>query len=334
VLWLVCAFVHGAKGILENSLGSFHDNPAKPLMLLRNDVLKPLATTWPMPASFFKVRSLHCQGSHSNHSDVFNNGIYVGGDFSTYVAQRSKSSGDVGTFAEVQGVSGRTAAVFCEEVLGCRAIVEEAPGRPWLLQSLSSALGKTRPALLHVPTEWRNVVAATRALPMDVRSTVDQVRLAAWDGAAVVIADMVRDEELEPDWRVKPLFRVSPGDAQALDTAGTCKARSSCAGSQAALYDDVHALQLSQGARTLLVLQGSGVLDAWDLISGDFITRWHVGMGSSGNFTAMCFDGQDLVLARQLRNGPQLLAFSLPSEIKSAMQAEGASAVSSTQQTN
>lgn len=325
-LWVCCALVHASKGLLE-TFGSFsieqtaQQAQATSLLRIRSSSLSPLATTWPLPAPLFDVRYLQCGSRNDYQASIASHSIFVGSEFSTYVGKRMPI-GDVGAFAELQEVPGAAAAVFCFSGR-CSALVPQSPGSPWLLQPIvkraeQAERAKYRPALLHVPHDWRRVVAAEWLQDQPIQH-LRQARLAAWDGDRVVVADLFEESGLENSWSVRPRFYVSPGNRHSMESIGKVKVQGKGLASQVTKYDDVRALQFNEGAQRLIVLRGSGVTDVWDLVSGRLVAHWPVGGIKQGSFTAMCFDGKEFILARQLQQGPQLEVVEPPVELQNLL---------------
>jgi len=313
-LWVVCAFVHASRGLLETSGAFAPEPPQHTSMLFRSTSnMRPLAATWPTPAHFFNLGSLQCHGHSSGQADGFGQSVFVSSEYSTYAAQRF-SSGDLSEFSEVDDVTSGASAVFCNTAT-CSALVPESSEGLWELQTIGSM---ARPAVVHVPGEWRHVVAAAWVRPAD--SNVRQARLAAWDGHRVVVADMVAEDSREEAWSVIPRFRVSPaGHRRGFDRSIGSSTQGKGVAANVTKYDDVRALQFGARAETLLVLSGSGEVHAWDLVSGDFAARWQVDSGKPGTFTSMCYNGQDFIFAQRRKQGPQLYTAEPPLELQSVL---------------
>eukprot|EP00933_Yihiella_yeosuensis_P019185 TRINITY_DN15558_c1_g3_i2.p1 TRINITY_DN15558_c1_g3~~TRINITY_DN15558_c1_g3_i2.p1 ORF type:complete len:471 (-),score=58.74 TRINITY_DN15558_c1_g3_i2:130-1542(-) len=301
-----------------------------------------LSTHWPEPASLFEVASLHCASSS----------LFVQNDFSLYSIDRSNSSNESlgpGTMSEMRELR-RGSSIFCGDC-GCSVLIPpEHPSRRfsdetdnnnlgiggglcddsffrtgaggacssskrsnhssssvWRLQNFASSTICSSDSLttcngmqVALPSSWRAVSASWED---DECGKI--ARIAGWNGTTVTIAEMHRTAGLRSaSWHIQPrlvlhgrgLLRIPE-----LDSEG-----------QNSDYEDVRAVQLGHGGRSLTLLRSFGVLEAWDLDSEKFLGRWRLGR----NYSAMCHDGATLHLSHASAGSPPTLeALSLPSEL-------------------
>jgi len=149
---------------------------------------------------------------------------------------------------------------------------------------------------------WRLVAAAwSQDCVAKLFGSCDSAHLAGWDGTSVVIASLLLDAS-RGEWHLDPRFKVRPGLGRCMTDDGNCLFEGPLH------YDDVRALQIGAGGRTLMVLLGGGFLDGWDLAMGSFLGRWRLSSEHSG----MCHNGEDLLFVRQGPEGPVLEVAPLP----------------------
>merc|ERR1712125_18417 len=124
-------------------------------------------------------------------------------------------------------------------------------------------------------------------------------------------ASMQRDGSAS-SWMLWPLFELDPMIGFcAQDAWVSCKLWARGRRRDRKKYDDVRAIQLGVGGRTLSVLVGSGALHMWDLQEGKLLGIWR----SHAAYTTMCHTGNHLFMSRQGRPGPVLSRFALPPEL-------------------
>lgn len=256
--------------------------------------------SWPDSARLFEASALHCHGS----------GILVGDRFGLYEAQDASASADGPGLGAFSLVARSAAATVCESgaAAECQVLLrwdhEDGTSQLASLEPGSGFSG--RPMSLPIPGAWRLISAALSPARRCTRGAADMcrtVRLAGWDGSEITIADALEDSE--GGWRVHERFAVHPrllDDSRPAPVPVVGANGEVVSGGDA--YADVVAMQLGSGGKTLTVMLATGILDGWELSSGEFLGQWHVGSHQQGP-AAMCHDGRDLWLARRGgRKGP------------------------------
>lgn len=156
---------------------------------------------------------------------------------------------------------------------------------------------------VQTPSSWR--IAAVAWEPCAVianTTTCNEAWLAGWDGSSVVLAS-TRLDPAAGAWRTRPQFQVHPGMGRHVGAP----ARRANASHET--YSDVRALHLAPGGRALAVLLGGGQLDLWNLAAGVHLGRWRL---PGGEYSALCREGAELLLARHAEDGPVLEIARLP----------------------
>lgn len=254
-----------------------------------------LAAVWPEPARFFEVTSLHCNASH----------VSFASPLALYSASRQDGEAAVGPLAPSGGPDAH--AVMCREEGGCHALAPRQGA--WHLEPVT---GDTV-SQVALPHDWR---MATGEWVTCSPAPCEAARLAGWDGAKVIVADLRRDDPDSP-WSLKQRFGIHEGsDRRARDEEAAEKA-DVCNETSAVSYSSVLAMQLSVRGpcQTLTVLLGNGTLDGWNLDTGVRLGTWQIG---SALHTTMCHDGKDLFLTHPGdRGGPVLETLPLPGALAS-----------------
>lgn len=279
LLWIAGACVH-----VSHVCASPGPNQSKVGIVLDTEVVN---AQWPEPASFFEVGSLHCTSK----------AVTLASKFASYTALWLSQS-SLGPLSEAGDVS--FASVLCNSST-CMAIWRAGDADQWQWTQLVEPVGLGVPAeRLPLPADWRLLTAAWVSC---VHALCHAICCVGWDGSQIVVGTLSRGSPVEA-WSFRRRFVVQPRSSSGED------------GDEAVHYRDVVALQLLPGARRLIVVSRTGVLDAWNLSDGRRLGQWSVG----GSCTAVCQYDQRLVLARSGAYGPSLEIAHLPK----AIQAEGA----------
>lgn len=281
-LWIGGGFIHITNSLLDLE-GTPKDLNGNIQDQVRRELGPPrkLLAQWPEPARFFEVTKLHCNSSS----------VVIGTPFNVHTAPRADEG--LGPLAQIGEFEMK--AAWCEPGR-CRAL--EKRGRQWQLRSLGEG---SLPALLDVLPESWELLAAAPAVPPIWRSppgaaggAAAPVLLAAWDGERVVIS---RLEETDRRWRLHRRFAVHPSNCSQADDGGRPQVQG--------LYLD------TSGCETLTVLRGRA-LEGWDLVAGTSLGCWKISAEDHGEYSAVCHDSSNLLLARHGSEGPILEAAGLP----------------------
>jgi len=107
------------------------------------------------------------------------------------------------------------------------------------------------------------------------------------------------------NWTVNEDFELDPA-------VGLCAgAKRGCWRQSPLAYDDIKALQLGEGGRSLVALLPDGIVDEWDLERGAVLRRLRL----DEEYTSMCRSGPTLFLSRHDRRGPSLVSMELPAPV-------------------
>jgi len=262
-----------------------------------SNVLPPLApkfalVQFPAPAKLFKVSALHCSPS----------GVWVSSEFSTYALLQGKKPNTPGALEQVQ--DGDVNAVICG-THGCDALSPPEEGRSeWLLTSMNRSNGPA-PRKVALPATWKKVSGAWSECPESASASCTVAWLAGWDGETVTAATLQMGESSD-DWQVHSQYEVDPA-------VGLCSGGHAidCGHTGPRTYDDVSALQMSAGGKSLTVMSGGGVVDVWDLAKGSVTQRLKLGQ----DYSSMCRSGQTMFLSRQGNKGPIVTSMAVPSSL-------------------
>lgn len=264
------------------------------------DVLSPpppmqrVLASWPEPGRFFDISGLYCNTSH----------IIFSSEFSLHAAERL-SDMEVGPLSEVGDLG--QAAVHCQ-IDGCHALSLVEKELHWLSTPLKPPFGTDHVAeQLPVPSTW--LLATVTWVPCTIPGC-RHAWVAGWDGEKKVIVATLRRDSPSDGWHFKRRFSLKSGGGRCTGAGRRVACRPKL--QEVFIYDDVRALHFGIGGENLLVLSGSGRLDAWDLRSGTQLRQWTL----NGRPTALCYDGRMLFLARPGSDGPVLEfgTFSFPNE--------------------
>eukprot|EP00931_Biecheleriopsis_adriatica_P049675 TRINITY_DN28739_c0_g1_i1.p1 TRINITY_DN28739_c0_g1~~TRINITY_DN28739_c0_g1_i1.p1 ORF type:complete len:866 (+),score=140.99 TRINITY_DN28739_c0_g1_i1:64-2598(+) len=254
-----------------------------------------LEVSWPEPASFFKVVSLNC-GNETN--------MFLQSEFASYSALRRPGVEGLDNLMRLSIAGGRS-FVFCNQ-MSCSTLVEPhaSDSEAWSLHHFELRQGMVESVFL--PASWRRLSASwDESSCTDSTSSCSSALLAGWDGTAIVIASLRRDDSSR-SWYLEQNFKVQPGSGYCVAEPAVCSERPE------GNYEDVQALQVSSEGRTLAVLHSDGILDAWSLGSGAFLGQWDLG----SNYRAMCHDASHLHVVRHDNFGPVLEAVPLPAALQ------------------
>jgi hypothetical protein len=285
-------------GVSHGLLISFHQHN-KMIDFTGSNVLPVLSdktnlVQWPSPARLFKVAALHCSDSS----------VWVSSKFSMYALMQGETSN---TFGALQHISeGRVNAVICG-ANGCDALSPPSDARSeWLLTSMKES-GGPGPRKVALPQSWLKVTGAWSECPEASTETCTVAWLAGWDGHTVTAATLQMGASAD-DWVVHSNFEADPA-------VGLCSGGHSPACGQPGprTYDDVSALQMGAGGRSLMVMSGGGVIDVWNLAKGAVMQRMHLGE----SYTSMCRSGESVFLSRQGKEGPIVASMPVPSSLAS-----------------
>jgi hypothetical protein len=302
--WCMAGFSHGFL-IAFHKHNEFRD-------FTGNNVLPPLSAKiseggphghlflqFPAPGHLFKVAALHC--SESN--------LWVSSKFDTYAmvqqdADKQTSAASPGALEHVR--TGELNTVICGANSHCDALSPpENKTAQWLLAPLDDSDGQAA-RRVPVPHSWRVVSGAWSDCPEASNATCTSAWLAGWDGKRVVAATMQMDATSKT-WKVSTKFEVDPK----VGICGDGRKTRECGPKGHLKYDDVSALEMGAGGKTLMVLSG-GTVDVWDLPGGAVLQRMHLG----DSYTSMCRSGENVYLSREGPDGPVVATMALPSSLK------------------
>lgn len=308
--WVVQGLVHAlmmsfdTHNTLESFTGSDDFSP-----LLHEAAEEHI--TWPAPARLFKVSALFCDKSQ----------LLVSNKFSMYsIAQNNSGSVDTGSLNLVK--DGRMSAVICG-TNGCDGLSPPEEGNHWRLVQLHAH--SSVPTEIPIPKSWKMVSGSWKDCRADGGACTSAM-LAGWDGSKVFAAVLELDEAHQ--WGLHTRFEVDPvigrpGTDSGLDCSQKPKKEKEYgrpwtvhwqpAGGDCepiVKYNRVSSLQLSNGGKTLIVLD-RGIADVWDLDQGVVLKRLHVG----NDYNSLCQSGRHIFLSRESSSGPVVSSLEMPPAI-------------------
>lgn len=298
-LWIVGGVVHiincalDVEGIKPRLDGEREEEeepaiPKKDLQALSK--LRQLRATWPEPQRLFEVTALHCNSSN----------VVVSSPFSSFAAELPDEA-SLGKLAPLAGV--RLTGMLCGSGNPCEGLAQVREGS-WHLVQLPASLGELpqRSEVLPIPVTWR--VATAVRMPCEVAPCHAAALLAGWNGHQVMIADLLQ-ERVSTAWQLKRRFTVDEGLGRCPRSSNASKQ----AGAQGAQAVQALHLHVGAGCRTLAVLRG-GVVEGWDVVSGVHLGCWRA--RRRWRYSAFCYDGSRMLLARHGSRGPVLESAELP----------------------
>eukprot|EP00930_Biecheleria_cincta_P098564 TRINITY_DN90216_c0_g1_i1.p1 TRINITY_DN90216_c0_g1~~TRINITY_DN90216_c0_g1_i1.p1 ORF type:complete len:1014 (-),score=118.10 TRINITY_DN90216_c0_g1_i1:120-3161(-) len=305
-LWFACALIQlGHAALLSWQKSSVE---------LSMDLATSISVSWPGPSNLFEAWSLGCTSST----------LVASTEFATFLAgYPDEKLGQPVKFTSANELG--AAFVICGPSSCQHLALRNKDERKWSLATMAGGVEDAQE--IPVPASWQKLAGS---FSQPCNSTSCEIILAGWDEHIITVAKLWRSSEPRGQqdlrrlnqWHFSALYPIRPDLAACATGRRDTGCRSAVLG--ASSYTNVQALQLLSHWQLLLILHGDGLLDGWDLDTGELIGRWELRSshhnaraGSGIHYGPFCHAGNAslLLFERRLGMGASLKKVSLPSEL-------------------